>query len=354
MSTMRIPRLRGKSQIASFLAKLKNGQVKVDPTIGLFIRLDAVDREVAELLIGETIVRDDGVRNRQARPLHIGDLADAMESGTFCPEVGTIKMTKDGELVDAHNRLMGIAAANACVDGMILQILPRDDAIQYIDAGVKPRSTTDTQRLAGDDPLRPSIISAIALEDNNFKPVRLSARQKVELAKSSPFLGLAKKIYKANTGTTSGVLAAAIRCARVDRESTEKWFTALVTGGTECEVDGVHSPAIYHARLRIKAHKQDKIRGFQRMWNDACVSINAFKRWKDGDAGLHHLKNSDYSKGPLPLLKLGMAQWRKQVKVKQREKVRSELRGRVNAAVRVYKQAQMRKIAAPLLDLPSV
>lgn len=305
MQTMGVPIIRTVEELKKFLSDVKNRKVKRDRRLGGSIAiLYDVGREMAEVLLRRSAV------NRKPRPHHVVNLSMAMEDKSFYPLVNTIKVDENGYLVDARHRLMAIVAADVVIPALCLVVLGRDEAKRYIDSDGAARSEGDVQAILGKKPIHGSIIGGLSLERNNFSySIRESRRIRLFNSEASPHLEMLKRLYKMNTKVTAGVMAAVVRCARVDAAAAEKFFSAVLNrDNTKAEIDGAHVREMVELRNLLLSHQKTKLAGFPRLQADAERSIIAFKSWYNKEG---NLRNKLPNNGAFP--SFGLKEWEDQI-----------------------------------------
>jgi len=329
MDVTTTPVLEGVNDVREFVGQVTSGQVKKHIDGGWIAVIRRLDGAIARYLLENGITN-----NRTLKHHHIRNLVEAMDDGVFHPVLVSVKLDRHGRLADGQHRLIALRAAGVTLEDVSLVILADDEALSYVDDGSITRSQTDTQKIAGKIPMRPTIIGAVTLERNNFKySERQANRIKVKAAEESQFLPLLLEIYKKNTGTISGVFAAATRCARVDRQAARDFFLALVdTSNTKSNVRGVHSVEIVKLREKLKELKDKKVRGFQRQWFSGAYCITAFAAWFH-DRNITRLKLPGEGKFP----SFGQAQWAKQAQRDQWFLRKPDVNVRINAETKWYK-----------------
>lgn len=163
-----------------------------------------------------------------------------------------------GELFDGQHRMLALAKKNGdfFLKDAVVSIASLKDIYPALDQGRK-RTVSDVQRCMDIDPINKSIIAGILLEHYNFvdKSNAVSFDKQNRIANESPYLASARKLG----GAPKSVIAAAVRCMRVDEDLARKFFSALISN--TCAIDGQYIPSIAHLarwyHTRDKRHTRD-------------------------------------------------------------------------------------------------
>jgi hypothetical protein len=325
--TMAIPILASLDQVKAFVEDVRKKRAKKDRKLGgaLAVIYDATPQIAAFLL-------ESAVANRKVRPAHVRNLACTIRERDFHPLIASIKLDADGQLIDGQHRLLAIQASGVPAT-LHLAVIANDDAMGSIDLDALKRSEQDSMRLQGKDPIPKVIIGGLALERNDFVAAKAdNTRIRVDNAESSPFLALCYDLYKKDGKVTTGTIAAAVRCARVDRTASSRFFlAALDRENTKAEIDGAHVPAIVALREKLQLHSARGDAGFPRQKNDALRSIVAFEAWYRG--------NETTGRAPIngAFPSLGRHEWHQQIDHELVAGRRDEdITARVNGAIQLY------------------
>lgn len=273
---LKVPILATISDVKNFISDIRDGRLKNNLNGGWTAIIRRLDPDMAKFLLERGIDN-----NRLIKPHHVRNMVESMNDDSFHTILVTIKLDSNGMLADGQHRLVALRAAEVTLYDVPLIVMADDEALGYVDDGGQPRSITDVRKITGKETLITNIISAVTLERNDFKySERQSNRIKSDAADASRFLPMLKEIQAVDKRVISGVLAAAIRCARVNEEYSRDFFKAVVDPkNTAATVYGVHEPGIVKLRDRLNGMKSDKVRGFQRQWNAAAYSVVAFTAW---------------------------------------------------------------------------
>jgi hypothetical protein len=263
-------------EVEQYLNDIKNKRIKRSRRLGGSIAvIHNVTPDVAQLLLNRAVVV-----NREVRQHHVANFVTTIGEKDFHPLINSIKANNEGEIIDGQHRLLAIVAADVTVQALYLVVLGRDEAKSFIDSDMAVRNEQDSQRIVGKKPLHGSIIGGLALERNNFTPGKENKRIRRCNAEASPHLQMVSDLYRWNTKVTSGVLAAAVRCARVDKDASLKFFRAVLDKeNTRADIDGIHIPEMSELRTILVGHRVQKLAGFPRLRGDALRCIVTFKSW---------------------------------------------------------------------------
>lgn len=191
-----------------------------------------ITRPLAQVLVDST---DESQRSvARSRVLEI---ASDIDNGRWENTGDPIRLSPTGTLVDGQHRLNAYLRSkneNFVLVDMTVVVLKERRSLDVVDTG-KSRTVGDIRALTGRAQVPNRAVGGILFEANNFENKSLLSKiQRNQIVDSCEFLPEASVLSSLYASTA--VIAAAIRCMRVDRVEAMKFFTAAVTN--EHKIDG--------------------------------------------------------------------------------------------------------------------
>lgn len=187
-------------------------------------------------------------KNRPLNKRHVAALADAMTSGHWRENGGTIRFAKDGTLLDGQHRLAAVVASGVTIRTLVVRGLD-PEVFDTIDTIMEDRTGADLLALRGyknTHALRSAAYWLRRHERGTASRVgdsaRMTAPEALRVIEQHPglvdslsmYVGLKIKFVR------SMAAAAHYLFAKVDREEADRWIMDLATGADLSTGDPVY------------------------------------------------------------------------------------------------------------------
>lgn len=250
-----------------------------------------VDFELAQKLIE---CRPDC--QRTIRTHKVSEYAQKMDEGKWAPEEQHyIALDARLNLVNGQHRCLAVMSSKTgyVMPNTTIKILRKDAKTEDINVDTEtPRTVTDFVKWKLGENIKASISSGIVHEKFNFNRHRFNTSTKPERARivaECEYLDDIRSISKIHHAP-AGVIAAAVRCMRANREDAVKFFDHVMRN--DHVIDGVYSFNAKHLATWLLDSKHKKYSGdtFFR----ECV-YRAITAWNDHRRGKKPSKLPPYS-----------------------------------------------------------
>jgi len=307
-----IPVIHGEAELKSFMDSVREGRVwiKGGPPYGSAL-IEELTPEMAKVLLDS---RPENQRTVQVK--HIGRITKDIRAHEYKTLGDPFHLNPTASLINAQHRCASLVRAwkeyreelesnpNAKPPQNLywvpLLVLPDDDAIEYIDSCMTVRGDAAIRKIMGARFLTQSAISAIIVEHFDFVRYYVSKPDRFRICQESGFEDLAGNLSNKNRRIVqSGVIAGAIRCARVNHDDAWKFFSNLAEN--EQIIDGKKSTEVqtlykFLAEVKEDGEKRSST-GYMLILEITAKCILAWNSWREG-RGITRLAWS--KDGPIP------------------------------------------------------
>jgi hypothetical protein len=192
-----------------------------------------------------------------------------------------IRLTPSLELLDGQHRCHAVVKADVVLRDVVLEILHDERAFEAIDQG-KSRNLRDIVKMSGGIAPEPTVMAAIIFEHLNFVPKPLSMPEKLAIVQTFPEMEVLKQLASLRIAT-AGMLAAFIRCMKLNREDAVKFYTAVFTNKPIIDGqfnDTAHLLATWIFQVKNTSRMGKSAEGWKRETCARCLS--AWNAWRKG------------------------------------------------------------------------
>lgn len=181
-----------------------------------------LDPEFAQGLLDNT-----PKQQRNLRPSLVDRYASDMLAGRWRTTGDPIRLTPNLELADGQHRCAAVVKSGATIPDVLIAVLQDKKAFDSIDQGAR-RSLTDVLRMNGSIPVPTTVQAGIVFESLDFKPRNISMAEKLQIVMACPYTETLKHFaHTSNKVATAGMLAAALRCLKINDEDALEFFNAV-------------------------------------------------------------------------------------------------------------------------------
>lgn len=252
-----------------------------------------VDRAKAEFIMSRL-----HKQQRKLRKGHIQRIVRELEQGRFNVTGDPFHFDTHGCCINGQHRAAAVLQSGIPISNAVVLLGMEPESIMNLDTGSMPRSGIDAMHMASGISVSPQVFAAVILEHCDFKSklrTQLSKAEQAEIVQECEYLDELTKLRNAGVasgmGTPGGVLAAALRCMKVNRKQAYQFFLhALrnehVVDGTPQDALRILSTAIFNSK---KAH------GYEAARDLAARCIKAWNAVRSGTS----IQNLRYS-GTIP------------------------------------------------------
>jgi hypothetical protein len=271
--------IRDRANSPADMAKVDNYKVTAPAAAASKVEIEVIrkfDPGMAKMLLENT-----PSSQRTLRPRLVDRYAGDILAGRWRATGDPIRLNSKLELIDGQHRCAAVIKADRAVSDVVLEILHDDRAFEALDQAA-PRNLRDVMKMTGQVPAEPTVMAAVIYEHLDFVPKALSMPEKMSIVQGYKDLD-AIKVLASHRVATAGMLAAFIRCSRIDRSAAVKFFEAAFTN--KPIVDGVFNENVHLLATWIHQMKHDRrvgksAEGWKR--ECACRCISAWNAWRTG------------------------------------------------------------------------
>ncbi len=259
-----------KAKAANFSVE-QAGKAKIE--IEIIARFDP---SFAQMLLDNT-----PKTQRTLRPRLVDRYAADMLANRWRVSGDPIRLNDKLELIDGQHRCAAVIKSGVTLPDVVLETLYDPRAFEVLDQAA-PRNLRDVMKLSGAMPVEPTVAAAIIYEHLDFQPRVLSMPQKLQVVTACPHLQAVREMASFRIAT-AGMLAAFLRCLRIDREAALSFYTAAFTNTPL--IDGEFEENVRLLATWIYATKHEKrvgktAEGWKR--ETACRCFSAWNAWRQG------------------------------------------------------------------------
>jgi len=271
--------IRDKASTPADLAKVDNYKVAAPAAAASKVEIEVIrkfDPGMAKMLLENT-----PQEQRTLRPRLVERYAGDILAGRWRTTGDPIRLNSKLELIDGQHRCAAVIKADKTVTDVVLEILHDDRAFEALDQAA-PRNLRDVMKMTGQVPAEPTVMAAVIYEHLDFAPRPLSMPEKMHIVLSYRDID-AVKAMASHRVATAGMLAAFIRCARIDKAAAGKFYEAAFTN--KPMVEGVFNDNVHLLATWIHQMKHDRRLGKSAEgWKRECASrcISAWNAWRTG------------------------------------------------------------------------
>jgi hypothetical protein len=218
---------------------------------------------------------------RNLRKSLVDKYASDMLAGRWRKTGAPIRLNAKLELIDGQHRCAACVKADVELLDTVIETLFDERAFEAIDQGAA-RSLKDVVKMAGGKPAGPPIMAGIIYESFDFKQVRLSMPERLQVVTAFQDLDTIKRIGTSK-GVTSGMVAAYIRCMKKDRSAANKFFTAAFTNKPIID-DSFCDNAHLLSNWILEVKNERRVGKSGEIWKRECAyrCIQAWNAWRRG------------------------------------------------------------------------
>ena len=234
------------------------------------------DPSFAQMLLDNT-----PLTQRSLRPRLVDRYAADMLAGRWRCSGDPIRLNARLELIDGQHRCAAVVKAGVTLPDVVLETLYDERAFEVLDQAA-PRNLRDVMKLSGAMPVEPTVAAAIIYEYLDFQPRVLSMPEKLQIVTACPHLPVMREMASFRIAT-AGMLAAFLRCLKIDKEAASNFYTAAFTNTPL--IEGEFEENVRLLATWIYATKHEKrvgktAEGWKRETASRCFS--AWNAWREG------------------------------------------------------------------------
>lgn len=261
---MATPILKMKSELAMLEDVLQPTQ-RVRLEDGLVFAVCDIDVSKAEYVLGRL-----HTKQRPLRQSHVKRIARELEARKYQTTGEPLHFDKAGMCINGQHRCQAVIASGVPIHNAIVMLGMEQDAILHLDNASLARTGVDTLKMSTGIAVPAAVFAAVVIEFCDFEVKQrslLSRAEQAEVVRDCGYLSELTSLrgvgVASGMGTPSGVLGAALRCMRVDREQGYEFFAAALKnqhelGGAKLGVLQVLCTALYNAKGVSRGYESTK------------------------------------------------------------------------------------------------
>lgn len=252
-----------------------------------------INRAKADFIMGRV-----HKQQRKLRKGHVQRIVREMEQGRFNLTGDPFHFDSCGFCINGQHRAAAVLQSGLPINDAVVLLGMETGSIMHLDTGAMPRSGADAMHMASGLSVSPQVFAAVILEHCDFKAqvrAKLSKSEQAEIVARCEYLEELGKLRSAGVasgmGTPGGVLAAALRCMKVNKKQAYTFFLNALRN--EHAVEGTLQDALRILSTAIFNSKKDH--GYEAARDLGARCIKAWNAFRSGTA----IQNLRYS-GTIP------------------------------------------------------
>jgi hypothetical protein len=271
-----------RKEIAKRKAETSDGpmpRMEVAPKKGREVDVEIIDLDPQ---FAQDLLNNTPERQRNVRKALVDRYAADMLAGRWRATGEPIQLNPKMQLINGQHRCHALIKAGVTLSSVVIEILHDDRAFEALDQQAV-RSLADVVRMSGRNPAPTAVMAAIIFEYLDFKPRRLSMPERLHIVTAFPEKDL-DVLRRFNTRiSTAGLIAAAIRCMRSDREAAIEFFNSVFSNKPTIDGrfnDNAHLLASWALEMKSESRIGKSAEGYKR--ECAYRGIQAWNAWRQG------------------------------------------------------------------------
>lgn len=269
---------RIQKQLQSNIAKKAKKSI-VEKGDDAIIEVEVLDvtPDFAKELIGQSYGKQ-----RRVRQLLVDRYARDLREKRWRVTGEPMHLNKKLELINGQHRCHAIVESGITMPSVVIVVTRDEKAFEAMDNGAK-RSLNDRLDFMGHEKVNSAIQAGIIYERLDFKPRVLTSGEKLEIITSThpDDLKVLKRLHC--KGITAGMMAAAFRCVKTDRDNAIDFF--MQAFHNQVDLEGHMIPQAQLLATWILQTKSDRtIAKTAEKYKQECAyrCIQAWNAWKKG------------------------------------------------------------------------